>query len=152
MQAKPNGKYYDEFKVGDKFVTPSRTVTETDIVNFAGLSGDYNQVHTDEEFAKNLPFKGRIAHGLLTLAITSGLVARAGLIEGTTIAFLGQTNKFLGPVKPGDTITCHVSVVDKKDTKKPDRGVVFFKFTVTNQRQEAVMEAEQQLMMYRKPS
>ena len=150
MEIRPSGKYFDEFKIGEKFITPSRTVTEADIVNFAGISGDFNQVHTDEEFAKKLPFKGRIAHGLLTLAIASGLTSR--LIEGTAIAFLGQTNKFLGAVKPGDTITCYVEIADKKEGKKPDRGIVFFKWIVKNQRQEPVMEAEFQLMMACSPA
>ncbi|MFH1092130.1 MAG: MaoC/PaaZ C-terminal domain-containing protein, partial [Pseudomonadota bacterium] len=69
MRAQLNGKYFEEFNIGDTYVTPSRTVTEADIVHFAGISGDFNQIHTDDEFAKKLPFKGRIAHGLLTLAI-----------------------------------------------------------------------------------
>jgi acyl dehydratase len=76
MVNRPPGKYFDELNLGDHFTTPSRTVTEADIVNFAGISGDFNEVHTSEEFAKRQPYGGRIAHGMLTVAISAGLVAR----------------------------------------------------------------------------
>lgn len=146
------GKYFDELNIGDQFRTRSRTVTEADIVNFAGVSGDFNEAHTNEQFAKQQPYGGRIAHGHLTLAISSGLKAGTGITEGTTIAFLELRARFLRPVKPGDTITSLLEVTDKKATKKPGRGIVVFKNTVINQRNEPVVETEEYFMMMCSPS
>ena len=81
------GLYFEEFSVGQKIVTVGRTMTESDIVNFAGMSGDYNQIHTDEHFSKSTPFGKRVAHGLLALSIASGLAMRTGVLEGTVMAF-----------------------------------------------------------------
>lgn len=152
MQNRGTGKYYEEFNIGEKFMTPSRTVTEADIVGFAGISGDYNPVHTDEEFAKKLPFGGRIAHGMLTLAIISGLVFRTGLLDGTTIALLGMNCKFLRPVKAGDTITCEIEVVEKRETPKNDRGAVSLRRIAKNQRGEIIVQSNADLLMARKHS
>jgi acyl dehydratase len=82
------GKYLDEWIVGEEYHTPSRTLTETDVVMFAAMSEDYNELHTSEEFMKNTQFAKRIVHGLLGLAISHGLLFRTGLLEGTAIAFL----------------------------------------------------------------
>src|SRR3954447_1047320 len=98
------GLYFEEFVVGDEAATPSRTITETDIVQFAGLSSDWNPLHTDAEFAAATPFGQRIAHGLLGLSIASGLMARLGHIDGTAIAFRGiEEWKFSKPIYIGDT-------------------------------------------------
>ena len=86
------GMYFEEFEIGSEVFSPGRTISEADIVNFAGLSGDYNQLHTDAEFAKGTPFGKRIAHGLLVLSIASGLAARLGFIEGTALAFREQSS------------------------------------------------------------
>jgi len=120
------GKLFDEWVVGEEFVTPSRTMTETDIVLFAAMSGDYNELHTNEEFGKKNQFGRRIGHGLLGLAVSHGLLFRLGLLEGTAIAFLGVDEwKFEGPFFIGDTIRVKVKVADKKESKsKPDRGVI----------------------------
>ena len=83
------GKYFDEFVVGDEFVTPSRTITETDVVMFAAMSGDYNELHTSEEYMKKSQFGKRLVHGLLGLSVSHGLMFRLGLVEGTAIAFIG---------------------------------------------------------------
>ncbi|HEY3313757.1 MAG TPA: MaoC/PaaZ C-terminal domain-containing protein, partial [Bacillota bacterium] len=120
------GKYFEDFEVGEEQVTPARTITETDVVNFAALSGDYNPLHTDEEFMRQSQFGRRIAHGLLVLAVSHGLVFRLGLLEGTVIAFLGiESLEFKAPTFFGDTIHVVVKVIDKRESKsKPDRGVV----------------------------
>lgn len=146
---RPSGKYFEELNIGDKFVSPGRTLTEADIVNFAAVSGDYNPLHTDEEFARRGVFGSRIAHGLLTLAIASGLISRTGILEGTTIAFLGSSQRFLAPVKPGDTLTLHTEVVNKKRALKPDRGIVTLKLTIVNQQATPVMESEWDLLLKR---
>ena len=145
-----SGLYYEDFAVGDEFITPSRTVTEADIVLFAGLSGDYNPLHTDEEFAKQTPFGGRIAHGLLGLSIASGLQARLGVLDGTVIAFLGLTWSFKGPVRAGDTIKLRMKTVEKRASSKPGRGVVKFALSVVNHRGDVVQEGEQVIMLVAK--
>jgi acyl dehydratase len=151
MQYKPPGKYFEEFNVGDEYATVSRTVTEADIVNFAGVSADFNQLHTDIEFASRTPFGKRIAHGLLGLAFVSGCVGRSGLIEGTTFAFLEISSwKFLAPNFIDDTVTVLVQVADKKETKKSDRGVVVFDIRLVNQRNEITQQGQWTIMMLRK--
>ncbi len=81
------GMYFEEFQVGQRIISRGRTVTESDIVTFAGLSGDYTQIHTDTEFSKNTPYGQRIAHGLLGLSIASGLAMQTGVLEGTVLFF-----------------------------------------------------------------
>ena len=151
MEYKHTGKYFEEFSVGDKFVTPSRTITEADIVTYAGLSGDYHIIHTDEEFAKGTIFGSRIAHGPLTTAIVLGLLFRIGLLDGTSMALLGLNTKFVSAVLPEDTIKCMVEVVGKRETKKPDRGILTLKLQVMNQREEVVIEVEHITMQARLP-
>ena len=150
MATTAKGKYFDEFETGASFQTASRTVTETDIVLFAGLSGDFNPLHTDEGFARTTPFGTRIAHGMLIAAIATGLANQSGLFEGTTIALLSQTLRYVGPTRPGDTIHLELLVGEKKESKKPDRGVITFQTTVKNQKDEALIQGEWTLMMQRK--
>jgi len=142
--------HFEDFEVGAETVTDSRTVTEADVVAFAGLSGDYNPLHVDAEFARSTPFGERIAHGLLGLAIASGLVSRTGAIEGTALAFLGTEWRFTAPIKLGDTITVHSRVDDTRETSKPDRGIVVFAVEIVNQRGEVVQEGTQTLLMRRR--
>jgi len=120
------GKFFDEWIVGDEFVTPSRTLTETDVVMFAAMSGDYNELHTSEEFMKHSQFGRRIVHGLLGLAVSHGLLFRTGLLEGTAIAFLGiESWKFEAPCFFGDTIRVKVKVAETRASRtNPDRGIV----------------------------
>jgi acyl dehydratase len=147
---KPSGRYFEEFREGEEFVTVARTVTEADIVTFAGLSGDYNQLHTDEEFAKRTPFGGRIAHGFLGLSIASGLTDRLKIIEGTAMAILGLTWRFTGPIRIGDTIRVIRVVREKKETTKKDRGIIVFDEKIVNQKGEVVQEGQQNIMVRRR--
>lgn len=111
--------------MGERFVTARRTITETDIVQFAALTGDYSALHTDEIYARTTPFGNRIAHGLLGLSISSGLIVRLGIFEGTVIAFLGIEDwKFRGPIKIGDTVHVEVEIANKRLTRDGRRGVV----------------------------
>jgi Acyl dehydratase len=142
--------YFEDFEVGTETVTDSRTVTEADVVAFAGLSGDYNPLHVDAEFAKSTPFGERIAHGLLGLAIASGLTSRTGAIEGTTLAFVGMEWRFKAPILFGDTISVRSHVAEKRETSKPDRGIVRFEVQIVNQRGEVVQEGTQTLLMKRR--
>ncbi|PIU86862.1 MAG: acyl dehydratase, partial [Deltaproteobacteria bacterium CG06_land_8_20_14_3_00_44_19] len=146
-------RYWEDLEIGEEYTSPSRTVTEADVVNFAGLSGDYNELHTSEEFGKSTMFGTRIAHGLLGLSIASGLFTRTELCQQTArnlIAFLGLEWKFKGPIKIGDTVTVKVRIIDKKETKNPERGVFVLKRDLYNQRGELVQEGETPLMIKRK--
>jgi acyl dehydratase len=143
-------QYFEEIQVDSEYVSPGRTVTEADIVAFAGLSGDYNVLHTDAEFMRSSIFGERIAHGLLGLAIQSGLGSRAISRPFATIAFLGLRWRFKGPIKIGDTIKVRVKVSDKRETSKPDRGIVVLQRSVTNQRGEVVQEGETDIMVERR--
>lgn len=146
----PNRQYFEEIQVGDEYVSPGRTVTEADIVAFAGLSGDYNVLHTDAEFMRTSIFGERIAHGLLGLAIQSGLGTRALPRPFATIAFLGLRWRFKGPIKIGDTIKVRIKVTDKRETSKPDRGIVVLQRSVVNQRGEVVQEGDTDIMVERR--
>jgi len=148
----PSGRrYFEEIEVGEEFESPGRTVTETDIVLFAGLSGDYNVLHTDAEFMKKSIFGERIAHGLLGLTIQSGLFYRTGRVFAT-LAFVGLKWKFKGPIKIGDTIRLRTRVASKRETSKADRGLVVVERTVVNQRDEVVQERETELLVDRRPA
>lgn len=135
----PRGLYYEDFEVGVSHVTAGRTITEADVATFAGLSGDFNPLHTDEEFGKRTPFGGRIAHGVLTLAVATGLTNQLAIYEGTTIALTELTVRFTGAVKFGDTVHALLTPREKKEHKKPDRGFVIFDLEVRNQRDETVL-------------
>ncbi len=140
---------FEEIEIGEEYESPGRTVTEADIVIFAGLSGDYNVLHTDAEFMRTSIFGERIAHGLLGLAIQSGLLTR-GMRPYATIAFLGLRWKFKGPIKIGDTIRARGKVIAKKETSRPDRGVITLAREVVNQRGEVVQEGETDVMVARR--
>ncbi len=144
------GKYFEDFDVSDVIVTARRTVTEADVTAFAGISGDFNPLHTDEEFMKTTPFGGRIAHGLLSVAIGTGLINQLGVFEGTNLALLNMNIKFLGAVKFGDTIHLELKTVEKKETSKPEKGIITFDANVKNQKDETVVEMQWILMMKRK--
>ncbi|MFT6625144.1 MAG: acyl dehydratase [Cycloclasticus sp.] len=147
--------YFDQLNVGDSCQSPGRTVTETDIVNFAGLSGDFVQLHTDAEYCKGTYFGQRMAHGLLGMSIASGLGTRTDLIAGisqTVIALLGMDWKFKAPIFIDDTIHVVLEVSEKRETSKPDRGVIVLLRTVFNQHGEIVQQGTTPLMLKRKPA
>ncbi len=143
--------FLEEFQVGMTFETPGRTVTEADVVNFAALSGDYNPLHVDEEFAKKGKFGRRIAHGVLTLAILTGLWDKIGIIAGSVEAFYGIDGlRFTRPVFFGDTIHARIKVVGKQE--RETSGMVTLSNEVMNQRGEAVLVCDAKLIVRRKPA
>lgn len=146
------GMYWEEWEIGAEFESSGRTVTETDIVMFAGLSGDYNSLHIDEEFCKKTQFGTRIAHGPLVYAIAAGLLFQLHLYDDTLIAFLGfDSLKFTKPVKAGDTIHARIKVLEKRETSNAERGVMKRQLQVLNQRGEVVQDAIQAFLLKRKP-
>ena len=135
------GFYFEEFEIGQKIVTVGRTVTESDVVSFAGLTGDYNLIHTDKEYSKNTPFGQRVAHGLLVISIVMGLSVRTGFIEGTVLAFREISNwKFIKPVFIGDTVHAELDVIDVKAMRRIGGGSVSIDVKVMNQDGEVVMK------------
>ena len=143
------GLNFDDFKEGDTFVSQARTVTEADVVNFAGLSGDFNPLHTDAVFVAGTPVGERVAHGMLVAAMATGMANWTGVFEGTTLALMEQVIRYKGMVKLGDTVHLELSVAQTKPTSKPDRGVVTFDARVLNQEEQVVQEGQWVLMMRR---
>ncbi|MDD5309653.1 MAG: MaoC/PaaZ C-terminal domain-containing protein [Deltaproteobacteria bacterium] len=142
MPYKMRGLTFDEFEVGQAFDTMSRTITEADVVAFAGVSGDFNPLHTDEQFMKSSPFGGRIAHGMLCASIGTGLANQLGIFEGTTIAVMQITLKFTGAVRFGDTVRLKLTCKDKKESSKGDKGTATFSGELFNQKDERVLDSE----------
>jgi acyl dehydratase len=144
------GKTWDELAPGQEYWTGGRTVTESDVLAFSGLSGDFNPLHTDETFARaHSPFKTRVPHGPLIHDMYLGLLDRLGLVEGTALAFLELRWRFLAPVLVGDSIHARVSVKDRREGRKPDRGQVVLAVTIFNDRGDAVQEGEHVLLLAR---
>lgn len=144
------GLYFDDFSVDQSWISPARTITEADVVMFAGISGDFNPLHTDEEFSKKTQFGGRIFHGPGVFAVATGLESRLGIKDGTAIAFLGMTWTLKAAVRIGDTIKVHQQVAAlRPSSSKSDRGVVTFDVQVVNQKGEVCQEG-QWIVMFRR--
>jgi len=141
------GRCFEDMSVGDAVTSPARTVTEADVTLFAGLSGDYNPLHTDAVHAAATPFGQRIAHGLLGLAMASGLVARAGITDANVLAFMGLSWKFRKPVFLGDTIRVRTEVSRTRAMPSAGAGIVTLNVTVINQDDDTVQEGEWRLML-----
>lgn len=144
-------KYWEDYELGEKSTTDSITVTETHVVNWAGLTMDFYALHMDKEFAAKTVFKERIAHGPLIFALGVGLSARMNNDGQSVIAWMGIDNmRMLQPVKIGDTITVHIEVAEKKETKSAKQGITIMKYSVHNQRDEVVMVYYSNLLMHRR--
>ncbi len=147
------GLYFEEFAVGQTIRTPGRTVTESDIVNFAGLSGDFTRIHTDAVYAATTPFGQRVAHGLLGLSIASGLAVRTGILEGTVLAFREVNEwKFSLPVYIGDTLTVELVVTEVKPLPRLGGGAVTLQLDVQNQSKASVMKGMWTVLMQSRPA
>lgn len=145
--------YFEDFQAGDRFTTPSRTVGLFEIGQFAGLSGDYNPIHTDAVFGEESQFGQRIAHGALGLSILTGLVTRLGIFEASTIALLGIEDwRFKGPIFAGDTIHGELEILETKLTSDGCRGVIVRKYQLVNQRGEVVQEGIMPLLSKCRPA
>jgi acyl dehydratase len=145
------GVDFEGHAVGAVYRTLARTVSETDIVSFVNLCGFNEPLFYDMEYVKHASvFGGRAAPGALTFALSEGLVMQTGLIHGTGMAWLGGEIRVAAPVLEGDTIRVEVEVVDKRETRKADRGIVTYRHRVLNQRDEVVLEVKIQRMIRRK--
>jgi acyl dehydratase len=138
----PRGLYFEDFEIGQTVVTAGRTVTEADIVTFAGLSGDFNQIHTDAAYSANYDFGQRIAHGLLVQSIATGLAVRTGVIEGTVLAFRELSAKFSLPTFIGDTVHVVIEITAKKALRRLGGGNVTMKYSVINQDDKVVQRGD----------
>jgi len=146
------GLYFEEFNIGDTVASAGRTITEADIVGFAALSGDWNAIHTDAEYAKSQLFGERIAHGLLGLSIASGLATQLGFIENTVIAFRGINWTFSGPIRIGDTIHMSARIAEKKPMQRLGGGLVTLNVEVLNQRGETTQKGTWSMIIKMKPA
>lgn len=144
-----NAYYYDDFEVGMIFDSPGRTVTETDVVMFSGISGDYNAIHTDSEYCKETLYGQRVAHGMLGLSIITGLMGRTGVFEGSAIALLGIDNwKFLKPIFIGDTIFVRFKITDKRESKSnSNTGIIHRFYELINQNGEVVQQGDMPVLV-----
>jgi len=147
------GLYFEEFHVGEKLTTEKRTVTEDDIMTFARLSGDDNRIHTDPEFSKTTIFGKQVAHGLLGLAIASGLAWQTGFLDGTVIAFREVKEwKFIKPVFIGDTVSVELETIETKALPRIGGGSVTITLEVKNQNEEVCHRGVWTVLMMSRPS
>jgi acyl dehydratase len=147
------GLYFEEIEPGRHFTSPGRTVTEADIVAFAGQSGDFNLIHTDAAYAEQGPFGKRVAHGLLVLSIASGLATRTGFMEGTVLAWRDiEEWKFTRPVFIGDTVHVDVRVLDTKPMPRLGGGMVQLEMRVLNQQDEVVQRGRWGILVQNRPA
>jgi acyl dehydratase len=135
--------FYEDLSVGQVLHTPARTVTETDLSLFSMLSGDWNAIHSDAEFAAQTFYGQRVVHGLFGISMMTGLMERAGWFAESALAMLDVEHwVFQAPIFVGDTIRCEMEIVDRRMTSKGDKGVVGRRFTLRNQRDEVVQAGE----------
>ena len=144
------GFFFEDFDLNEEYMTSGRTISRTDVVNFAGVSGDFGEIHLDAEVGKSHIFGQNIAHGMCVLAIASGAIARSGLVT-QTVAFFGIKDwRFHKPVLFGDTIRVRAKIAEKKETSKEDRGFVGFSIEVINQKDEVVASGRWDVLIARK--
>jgi acyl dehydratase len=144
------GVLWDDHTVGDAYWSSGRTITETDVSNFAAVSGDYNPLHTDDELGKSSVFGERVPHGPLGMLFAMGGYDRIGLVEGVAVAFLEIAWRFLAPMRIGDTVRSKVTVSELKETKHSDRGVVRMHIELFNQHDDLVQEGDHTFLIRRR--
>jgi len=143
-------RYFEDYEIGKEFISESRTIGESDIVDFARLSGDFHPTHFDDEFAKASFYGEKVGHGLLSLSVAMGLMNQWEYRSKSIMAFIKVNCSFLRPVKVNDRIYAKSWILDKKDWKKPDKGVVVFGLEIINQRGETMAKAEIEELVWKK--
>jgi acyl dehydratase len=145
--------WFEDFEKGQIQKTPGRTITETDMVNFAGISGDFNAIHMDAEFSKTGPFGQRVVFGLLVMSIASGLIVQTGMVQGLQGGFREIRNwKFIKPVFIGDTIHVEYEITEKRLMARVRGGLIVLEQRIKNQRQETVMKGSWTAFVLSQPS
>lgn len=148
-----SGLYFEDFEVGNQATTQGRTISEADVMAFASLSGDWNSIHVDAEYARQGPFGERVAHGLLGLSIASGLAVQLGFMRETVIAFMGMNEwRFKAPVKLGDTITARLTVSECRPMRRLGGGLVTFDVEILNQRSEITQQGKWTMLVKSRPA
>lgn len=143
-------RYFDDFRIGETFRAPSRTLNDAHFMFFAGLTGDNHPIHYDDEYAKQTPYGRRLAHGLLLASLTAlGAGELSTQVEESMIAFMEQSCRFRAPVFVGDTIRPEIEVAEM--IAKHDRGVLKFRTRLLNQHGETVLEGEHVYLVRRRP-
>jgi acyl dehydratase len=146
------GRYFEEFRVGEEIITESRTVTEQDILTFAGLTGDNNRIHTDAEFSRAGPFGQRVAHGLLGLSFSMGLAWRTGFLDGTVLAFREINEwKFVKPVFIGDEIRAELTILEARALPRISGGSVLLRAELKNQVDDVCMKGKWTVLVMSRP-
>lgn len=140
-------RYFEDFSLGEKFETQGVTIDQCDITTFAGFSGDFNPIHTDEEFSKQTQFGGRIAHGFATISKMTGKFNQLGYWDGSVIAMLENGWSFYHPVKPGDTVHAELTVGLLEESRSKDKGVIRVDFNVLNQNHKTVITGFLKLLL-----
>lgn len=146
------GLWFEEFTEGLSLESRGRTISEADIVNFAGISGDFNPMHTDAEYAKGSQFGARVAHGALIFSVATGLLYQLGFLEKTVIAFTGFEMKLRAPVFIGDTIKVTSTVSKRRAMAAAGGGLITFDIKVTNQNNDVVQKGELTVMVASDPA
>ncbi|GGC89532.1 MaoC/PaaZ C-terminal domain-containing protein [Chelatococcus reniformis] len=143
--------FFDDFEIGQEFVSPGRTVTDTDLSLFCMLSGDWHPIHSDEEFARTTPFGRRIVGGVFGIALVTGMMGRWGIFERSVEAMLSIDDwRFLAPIFVGDTLTVRMTIMGKKPTSDGRRGVLDRGFTIVNQAGSPVQEGRSAALIKRR--
>ena len=141
--------HYEDIAEGLSWETPGITVTEAHILAFAGLTGDFYDLHVDDDYARSLGYPTKVAHGLLGLALADGLKNRAS-VQLAAIVSLGWRWSFTGPILPGDRISAMIRVTARRETQRPERGIVTLDFDLRNQRGETMQRGENDMMVHRR--
>lgn len=148
----PARRFFDDLPVGSRWVSPRRTLTDADITNFAGVSGDFNPLHVDEITARTAGFGRRVVHGALVFAVATGLRQQLGIFQGSLKALLEiRSWKFVKPVFAGDTVTAVTTIESARETSRPDQGIVVQRVDVVNQDGDVVQSGELVSLVRRKP-
>ncbi|NDJ62017.1 MAG: dehydratase [Chloroflexi bacterium] len=151
MMTGPQGLYFEAFSVGQVMVTRGRTITEADLVQFAGLTGDYNPMHTDAEYMKGHMLGQRIAHGMLTLSYAVGQAYQLGFMERTVLAFRGLEMKFSQPVYIGDTLHTELTVQETKPARRLGGGLITLGIKIINQGGQTVQSGTWTVLIASQP-
>jgi acyl dehydratase len=144
-------RWFEDFKVGDRFESPGKTLTDAHFMFFSGMTGDTHPIHYDDEYAKGTRFGRRLAHGLMLTAMTAvGASTLSPIIEHSIVAFLEQTTRFLAPAFVGDTIKPRHEVVELE--RKRSAGLLTLRVTLTNQRGETILDGRHRYLIAYRPT